>query len=57
MDGQTLRYKVRPDGTYCLYSVADDTEDNQGDPTPQTGDQQQSSAWKGRDWVWPRAAN
>ena len=30
MDGQPLRYKLRSDGSYCLYSVAEDTQDDQG---------------------------
>ncbi len=57
MDGQPLRYKIRPDGSACLYSVGEDTEDNQSDPTPQTSERQQPSAWDGRDWVWPRVAS
>lgn len=54
MDGQPLRYKLRSDGTYCLYSVADDAQDDQGTATPPTDGDQPSSTWNGRDWVWPR---
>jgi hypothetical protein len=57
MDGQSLRYRTRTDGSYCLYSVGEDTEDNQGDPTPQTSERQRPSAWDGRDWVWPRVVS
>jgi hypothetical protein len=57
MDGRPLRYKIRPDGTACLYSVGDDAEDNLGDPTPQTSDHQRPSAWEGRDWVWPHVVS
>ena len=57
MDGQLLRYKVRPDGTYCLYSVADDAQDDHGTPTPPADGDQPPSTWGGRDWVWPRAVH
>ena len=56
MDGQPLRYKVRSDGSYCLYSVAEDAHDDQGSAVPPADDHQPPSAWNGRDWVWPRAA-
>jgi hypothetical protein len=55
MDGQPLRYQVRCDGTYCLYSVADDARDDQGTAIPKADDHQPPSAWNGRDWVWPGA--
>jgi len=56
IDGQPLRYKVRHDGTYCLYSVADDARDDQGTPNPPADGHQSASPWNGRDWVWPRVA-
>ena len=55
MDGQPLRYRVRNDGSYCLYSVADDAQDDLGSPVPLADDQKPPSAWNGRDWVWLRA--
>ena len=55
MDGQPLRYRVRNDGSYCLYSVADDAQDDQGSPVPPADDRKPPSAWNGRDWVWLRA--
>jgi hypothetical protein len=55
MDGQPLRYTLRSDGSYMLYSVAEDAQDDQGSLLPQADDHQQPSAWNGRDWVWPRA--
>jgi hypothetical protein len=55
MDGQPLRYALRSDGSYMLYSVADDAQDDQGSPVPQTDDHQRPSPWNGRDWVWPQA--
>ncbi len=53
--GVRLRYKLRSDGTYCLYSVAEDTEDDQGSPIPETNNRQPASAWNERDWVRPQA--
>jgi hypothetical protein len=55
MDGQPLRYQARSGGSFLLYSVADDTQDDQGSSVPQANDHQRPSAWNGRDWVWPRA--
>ncbi len=54
MDGQPLRYKLRSDGTYCLYSVGEDAQDDQGSPLSETNDRPPSSAWDARDWVWPQ---
>jgi hypothetical protein len=62
MDGKPLRYRPHTDGTFLLYSVGEDGEDNGGDPTPT-----QSYGtirptyppwlwWKGRDAVWPMPA-
>jgi len=53
MDGKPLRYKLNPDGTFLLYSVGEDGEDNGGDPTAKGA----VYNWlQGRDIVWPRAA-
>jgi hypothetical protein len=57
MDGKALRYRARPGGTYCLYSVAENAQDDQGTTAPPADGHQPSSAWNGRDWVWPRAAD
>lgn len=55
MDGKPLRYRLRPDGDFLLYSVGEDGEDNGGDPSRgKTGSQYNWLA--GRDAVWPRAA-
>ena len=58
MDGKSLRYKLRPDGDYLLYSVGEDGVDDGGDATlPGNGTPNRSAQWwKGRDAVWPRAA-
>jgi len=57
MDGEPLRYQLKPDGTFLLYSVGEDLEDNGGDLTSDsigTG-WQEISPWNGRDWVWPQS--
>ncbi len=55
MDGQPLRYKLQSDGSYRLYSIAEDAEDDQGSSVPNSDTTQPQSVWNGRDWVWPRA--
>jgi hypothetical protein len=57
VDGRQLRYRLEPDGSFTLYSVGQDGQDDGGDPTPaSSGTQfQKNSCWEGRDWVWPRA--
>jgi len=54
MDGKDLRYRLREDGTYLLYSVGDNGTDDGGDPTPPDGSSPQFQ--NGRDWVWPSVA-
>jgi hypothetical protein len=57
MDGKPLRYQLKPDGTFLLYSVGEDGVDSGGDPTPsQLSDVRSKSWWKGRDAVWPSPA-
>lgn len=57
MDGKPLRYRLNPDGTFLLYSIGDDGEDNGGDATL-IGTTTNLNNWPGagRDFVWPRAA-
>ncbi len=57
MDGKPLRYRLNPDGSFLLYSVGDDGEDNGGDASL-TGTTTNLNNWPGasRDFVWPRAA-
>ena len=54
MDGQPLRYRLNPDGTFVLYSVGANLQDDGGDfASESTQDNRQSpSPWTGRDWVW-----
>jgi hypothetical protein len=55
MDGKPLRYRLRPDGDFLLYSVGEDGVDNGGDPSP--AKHKSLFNWpSARDAVWPRAA-
>src|SRR5258708_7007349 len=62
MDGKPLRYGLKPDGTFLLYSVGEDGVDNGGDPTPVQnsdggfGTSRSNRWWLGRDAVWPLPA-
>ena len=61
VDGEPLRYKLQPDGTFLLYSIGEDGEDNGGDPLPATKnsnprDETRFPWLKGRDLVWPTPA-
>jgi hypothetical protein len=59
MDGQTLRYRLYSDGSFTLYSVGANAQDDGGDPDveQQNGQVKNGSAWMGRDWVWPRVGS
>lgn len=53
MDGRPMRYRLNPDGTFTLWSVSFDGQDNGGDfsmPDPK----KQSFPQDARDIVWPR---
>jgi hypothetical protein len=55
MDGKPIRYKLRDDQGFTLYSVGEDGEDNGGDGSPR----QASSGrqlWLRKDQVWPAPA-
>jgi len=55
MSGEALCYRRNHDGSYLLYSVGLDGQDDGGDPTPPL---ERSRNWlNGRDWVWPRPAS
>jgi hypothetical protein len=57
MDGKPLRYRLNTNGSFLLYSVGLDGEDNGGDATPVTQNSRKNYAWgQGRDAVWPRLA-
>jgi hypothetical protein len=54
-DGKPLRYQLKPDGTFLLYSIGEDGVDNGGDASPAT--KSETFGWqRGRDLVWPTAA-
>jgi hypothetical protein len=55
IDGQPLRYRLNADGSFLLYSVGQDGQDNGGDPTP-APPAAARQWWQGRDVVWPRPA-
>ena len=57
MDGQPLRYRLNHGGSFLLYSVGDDGQDDGGNPLPKTTQRDDpGSPWNGRDWVWPQLA-
>lgn len=56
VDGQPLRYRRNPDGTFLLYSIGKDGKDNGGDPTPAVSTRSLDPSM-GRDFVWPQPAS
>ena len=57
VDGQPLRYRLNPDGTFLLYSIGDDGVDDGGNPVPSGFVANPNWYWqRGRDWVWPQTA-
>jgi hypothetical protein len=65
-DGQPLRYRLTPDGTFLLYSIGSDGVDDGGNPSPPSASGsgngavrgERSLGWtKGRDLVWPTPAS
>jgi len=57
MDGQPLRYRMKPDGAFVLYSVGANLQDDGGDFDSESTKNQweEASPWNGRDWVWPQS--
>lgn len=53
-DGKAVRYSLRGDGTYLLYSVGDDGRDDGGDATPVPP--HDHGMFFGKDIVWPLPA-
>src|SRR5437867_882644 len=54
VDGKPLRYRRQADGTFLLYSVGEDGQDNGGDATPAVS---ASRHWtRARDAAWPQPA-
>jgi hypothetical protein len=56
MDGKPLRYRLKPDGTFVLYSVGENGIDDGGDPSLLPG-KETVRFWDGLDAVWPTPAS
>jgi hypothetical protein len=57
MDGKSLRYEPYPNGSFILYSVGEDGQDDGGnaEPADEAHDRKPAdSPWTGRDLLWPR---
>jgi hypothetical protein len=55
-DGQPLRYRLKSDGAFLLYSVGENGVDDGGDAAPEK--KSESVSWPhGRDVVWPSPAS
>jgi hypothetical protein len=55
-----LRYRRNFDGTFLLYSVGEDSNDDGGDPSLQKNIQSSNFYWQNSralDWVWPQPAS
>ena len=62
MDGQPVRYQLKSDGTFMLYSTGENGIDDGGDPSQERiGANQKWNRARhplyGRDWVWPLVAS
>jgi hypothetical protein len=60
VDGQPLRYRLNFDGTFLLYSIGENGEDDGGDPSLQKNIQSSNFYWqnpRALDWVWPQPAS
>ncbi len=63
VDGQPLRYRLKADGTFLLYSIGANGKDDGGDPTSSEKDDSAKFThyiWqniKNLDWVWPQPAS
>ena len=62
VDGQPLRYRVNADGSFLLYSIGEDGQDNGGDASQPEQTSQALEAfrkvwWRARDAVWPWPAS
>lgn len=55
MDGKSIRYRLTADGSFTLYSVGADGQDDGGDLTLPEGSKTKD-LWRRRDYVWPAPA-
>lgn len=59
VDGQPLRYRLKADGTFLLYSVGENGADDSGSAEPIDPRIQSNHYWlnpRALDWVWPQPA-
>jgi hypothetical protein len=56
MDGKPVRYRLKVDGNYLLYSVGADGKDDGGDSRLSAGKTNARVYWDRRDFVWPTPA-
>jgi hypothetical protein len=57
IDGKPLRYRRHTDGSFLLYSIGDNAQDDGGDPVVESSSSDSPSMWNGRDIVWPHLAS
>src|SRR5439155_23077698 len=57
MDGQPIKYRLAPDGTFVLYSVGENYKDDSGDSNLQPGKTGTFNIWNRKDLVWPQPAS
>ncbi|HPY30305.1 MAG TPA: hypothetical protein PLT00_09860 [Verrucomicrobiota bacterium] len=55
MDGQPIKYRLNPDGSFTLYSVGEDGKDDGGDMSLPEGSKSRD-LWRRKDYVWPAPA-
>jgi len=55
MDGKPLRYRLNEDGSFLLYSVGENSLDDEGNA--ETNNPLRPTFSMGKDWVWPVAAS
>jgi hypothetical protein len=56
MDGQPLKYHLRPEGGFTLYSVGENGKDDGGDTTLLPDQNMSQTLWNRKDFVWPSPA-
>jgi hypothetical protein len=59
VDGQPLRYRLNADGTFQLYSIGPNAQDDGGNPALEKGVEGSNFYWlnpHALDWVWPQPA-
>jgi len=57
MDGQPIKYRLDPDGTFVLYSIGEDYKDDGGDSSMPSGKTSTRNIWNRKDVVWPQPAS